>query len=404
MLYFGIDWSSAHHNLCILNEAGARVSQVKFEHSPSGFARIEVERCKLQVSASACPVAIETAHNLLVDYLLDREYPVYLVPPRATAGYRNRQRSSGAHDDDSDAALLASIMRTDRESHRRWLPHQPLTQQLAARVRLIETLRRSIQRQANQLQALLLRTYPTALGLFSELTTQIALQFLSAFPSASEAQQLSRSAFDDFCRAQGYTRSDLLPMHYAHLLEAAPQANAAVRQAYCESIRVLAQVLLPQVRARTQTLLELPALLHKHPDAFIFESLPNAGVLLAPALLVKFGDARERFPTAAAVQALAGTCPLTKHSGKRKLILFRRGCDLEFRRIAQQYALASLGASGWASAYWKEIRPRCHSDSHAYRVLANRWLAIIWKLWQQRQPYDEAHHLQQRALRRTPKT
>lgn len=186
MLYFGIDWSSEHHNLCILNEAGARVSQIEFAHSPMGFARIETERCQLQVSACECPVAIETAHDLLVDFLLDREYPVYLVPPQATAGYRNRQRSSGAHDDDSDAALLASIMRTDRDSHRRWLPNQPLTQQLAARVRLIETLRRSIQRQANQLQAVLLRTYPAALGLFSELTRQIELQFLSTFPSAKK--------------------------------------------------------------------------------------------------------------------------------------------------------------------------------------------------------------------------
>ena len=103
------------------------------------------------------------------------------------------------------------------------------------------------------------------------------------------------------------------------------------------------------------------------------------------------------------MQALAGTCPLTKRSGKQKLILFRRGCDLEFRRIAQPYARASLGASGWAVAYWKEIRPHCHSDSHAHRILANRWFAIIWKLWQQRQPYDEARHLQQRALRRTPR-
>jgi len=36
-----------------------------------------------------------------------------------------------------------------------------------------------------------------------------------------------------------------------------------------------------------------------------------------------------------------------------------------------------------------------HSKSHAYRCLANRWLGIIWKLWQTGQVYDEAYHLQQ---------
>jgi hypothetical protein len=37
--------------------------------------------------------------------------------------------------------------------------------------------------------------------------------------------------------------------------------------------------------------------------------------------------------------------------------------------------------------------------SHAYRCLANRWLAIAWKCWQSPQPYDEAVHLQNRKRR-----
>jgi len=56
MLYFGIDWSQDHHNLCILNEAGARMSQIQFEHSPTGFAQIEQERRKLDVPVPDCPL------------------------------------------------------------------------------------------------------------------------------------------------------------------------------------------------------------------------------------------------------------------------------------------------------------------------------------------------------------
>jgi hypothetical protein len=41
------------------------------------------------------------------------------------------------------------------------------------------------------------------------------------------------------------------------------------------------------------------------------------------------------------------------------VVLFRRGCDREFRRIAQQFAKASVGQSGWALAYWRAVRPRC---------------------------------------------
>ena len=77
--------------------------------------------------------------------------------------------------------------------------------------------------------------------------------------------------------------------------------------------------------------------------------------------------------------------------------------DREFRRITQQFAHLSIRQSGWALAYWRDLRPRCRSDSDAYRRLANRWLAIIWKMWQDGKAYDESYHLQQRALRRRPK-
>ena len=403
MFYFGIDWSKDHHNLCIMNDTGARVSQIEFKHTLNGFKQVEAERRKLNVPASECLVAIETTHNLLVDFLLEHDYVVYIVPPKATNAYRNRQRSSGAHTDGSDAALLAGIMRTDRDSHRRLSPNESLTQQMLVQMRLIETLRRSIQRQENQLRDVLFRIYPQALGLFGELTAQINLRFLIAYPTVQEAQALSLKAFDAFCREQHYSRTDLIPRRYAHLMEPAPEAEPAVAEAYRDHVCILAELLLPQVCRRNEAQARLGRFFEQHPDAPIFDSLPGAGDLLAPSLLVKFGDHRDRFPAPGSVQALAGTCPVTEWSGKRKSIKFRRGCDKEFRRISQQFARASVPKSGWASAYWGEIRPRCASNSHAYRCLANRWLAIIWRLWQDREPYDEEYHLQRRARRRRPK-
>jgi transposase len=300
--------------------------------------------------------------------------------------------------------LLASILLTDRDSHRLWRPNEPLTQEMLAQVRLIETLRRSIQRQRSQLRAVLLRTFPQALDLFGKLTAQITLRFLFDFPTAQQAQALSLQAFTNWCKDQRYSRPDLISRRFVHLQEPALQANPTITQAYRVQVRILASVLLPQVRHRQQTLACLGRLFSRHPDAFIFDSLPGTGELLAPALLTKFGDHRERFRTSAEVQALAGTCPVTEWSGKRRRVKFRRGCDKEFRRIAQQFALSSVAQSGWAAAYWAEARSRCDSDSHAYRCLANRWLTIIWKMWQDRKPYDEAFHIQQRASRRRPRS
>ena len=402
MFKFGIDWSEQHHNLCIRNDNGAIGSQLELKHTLAGFERLDYERRKLGVPAGECLVAIETAYNLLVDFLLDRGYLVYLIPPQATRGYRNRQRSTDAHTDDSDAALLSSILHTDLNSHRRLKPNSPLTQQILAQVRLIDLLRRSIQRQCNQLRAVLFRVYPQALGLFSKLTSQISLQFLIAYPSPQDSQALTHAAFENFCREHRYGRAGLISRRYAQLMDPAPEANPAAVAAYRDQIRILAQLLLPQVLQRTEALSHLAQLFSQHPDAHIFDSLPGAADLLAPGLLAKFGDHRDRFPTPASVQALAGTCPVTKKSGKRKIVIFRRRCDREFRRIVQQFARLSVRQSGWALAYWRDLRPRCRSDSDAYRRLANRWLAIIWKMWQDGKACDETYHLQQRAHRRRP--
>jgi hypothetical protein len=66
--------------------------------------------------------------------------------------------------------------------------------------------------------------------------------------------------------------------------------------------------------------------------------------------------------------------------------------------------MCSLSQSVWAATYWEQMRPNCDSASAAYRRLANRWLAIAWRCWQDHKPYDEAYHLKQRAQRQQPRS
>jgi len=189
---------------------------------------------------------------------------------------------------------------------------------------------------------------------------------------------------------------------YARLQHTPLQASPATVAAYQDEARLLAQQLRELILAKRQVQRDLNTLFAQHPDQAIFSSLPGVGAFLAPALLAKLGDDRERFPSAASLQALAGTCPVTVASGKHKRVIFRHACDHEFRQIAQQWARCSLRNSVWAVAYWQQVRPRCASDHDAYRRLANRWLAVLWKLWHSGELYNEAYHLQQRRLRSQP--
>lgn len=402
-ILIGIDWSQDHHHVCIMNPDGAQVALFQILHTAAGFDQLEAEVKKLDVSPSSCLVGLETAHNLIMDYLWAHDFQVYVIAPTIVKSSRGRFSSSGARTDYSDATLLADILRTDRERLVLWRPDGPLVMQMRAKLSLISSLTKSVTRYSNYLRAVLMRYYPQAPRMFSDLTTQSCLQFLVAYPTPAEACHLTFDQFSAFFRSHGYTQPHRLPMLHAILQSASPEASPAVTLAYHEQTSFLASLLLTLVQGKRKALREMQKLFEAHPDHLVFDSLPGAGELLAPSLLAKFGDHRERFPAPSAIQALAGTCPVTDWSGKKRSIKFRRACDHEFRQIAQQFALASVKQSAWAAAYWHDVYSRSHSKTHAYRCLANRWLAIIWKLWQTRTPYDEAYHVQQRALRRCPR-
>jgi transposase len=402
--FLGIDWSAQKHDAVCRNEAGAVLWHLTIPHSSEGFLKLDTQVRQSGVTPAAVLVGIETAHNLLLDFLWAHEYTqVYVIAPSVVKSCRGRFGASGARSDQSDAHLLADLVRTDRARLQLWQPDTRLTRQLRAKVSAYHFLTQHSVRFSNRLHALLVRYYPAALQVFSDITTQIALAFLQAYPTPAVAQALTLAEFKQFVSQHRYPKPALLPHCFARLQAPQPQPSADTVSLYQSEVVMLAQVLLEAVRTKQRTLAEIQTLFAQHPDAALFASLPGAGDLLAPALLVQFGDDRRRFPSAASVQALAGTCPYTAASGKFKTIGFRHGCNHEFRQVAQQFARSSLTQSAWAVAYYEQVRPHCRSDSHAVRCLANRWLAILWKMWQTQQVYNESYHVQQRAAHSQPR-
>jgi transposase len=399
MLLIGIDQSPDRHEVCIMDPGGRQLARPSVPHSASGFQQLHQCCQMLQAEPGECPVALESDHSLLVDYLLDHGYPVFVVPGKAVDRYRDRHRQSRSISDAADASVLAHILRTDRHLYRSWQADKPITRRIRSQVKLVMDLKRTVIRLTNQLRSLLWRYYPLAADLFSGLDRQIALRFIQTYPTPQAALRLSRAEFSAFCRANHYRRSDLIVRRYAKLLNAQTYATPEVAQAYAPQAQVLARVLDGLVTERYQAQQELNRSFQHHPDAHIFASLPGAGELLAPALLSKFRDCRSRFPTAAVAQAIAGTSPVTLQSGKKRRVQFRRACDRQFRYFATQFARSSVKQAPWAAAYFATVRPRYDKASQAYRCLANRWVGIIWRLWTDRIQYDESVHLRNRHAR-----
>lgn len=399
-VYIGIDWSENKHAVCFLDEQGEVVLVQQIAHTMAGFRQLDQARQSLGVGRQEVILGLETAHNLLVDYLWDQGYEqIYVLPPNAVKSAQTRFRQSGAKDDAWDAHLIADLLRTDQPRYTPWKPDQPLTRQLRAEVRFAQQLGRELIQNENRLRAILLRYYPAALDAFPHLDSLVGLAFVQAYPTLQQAQALGFEQLKLFLREHHHTQVRSWPTIYAALHSDHPRSDPQLDAAYAPLAVAEARILETLLRSRNACLVRLEKLYALHPDRGIYDSLPQAGTLLAPALLAKLGDDRARYPTPAILQAVAGTCPFTKGSGKHAYVLFRKACDREFRHIVQQWARLTLNVSPWAATYYHIVRPHCRTDNDAIRRLANRWLEVLWRLWVDRKPYDEALHLKQHTLR-----
>jgi transposase len=403
-VYIGIDWSQSKHSICFLHEQGEVLGSLEIKHTMAGFVEFDKRRQQLGVTPVECVVGLETAHNLLVDYLWDQGYDlIYILPPNVVKSAQGRFRQSGAKDDEWDAHLIADILRTDLKRYTPWTPDSELTRQIRAEVRYVYQINKALVRHTNQLTAVLLRYYPAATHIFGKLDGLVSLAFIQAYPTPQAAASLSFEAFKTFLRQHHHTQRQSWPHAYSQLQADYPTTKPEIAAVFAPQAIGLARLLEGLVTLKKESLTRLQERYAQHPDRSIYDQLPAAGDLIEPALLAKLGDDRQRFPTPSVLQAVAGTCPVTYQSGKGRKVFFRQACDHLFRTIVQQWARLTINASPWAEAYYRSVRPHCSSDSDAIRRLANRWLEIVWKLWQDHKPYDEEYHLKRRTLRSIPK-
>jgi transposase len=398
----GIDWSEKKHCVHIHNERGAELARMEIEQSIEGFQRLAAKLSQVNSRPGDCLMAIETEHNLLVDFLHRQGYTIYILAPILVYSNRSRQGSSGAKDDDRDARLLADILRTDRGALIQWQPDGALVQQMRSLLSWVDDLTKQIVQEHNRLRANLLRYYPQPLLAFNDLLSLYVLRFLANYPAPTDLAGLTLAQFSRLCHEYGYTRADKYPIIWAALQKPSPDPDEDVIPAFRSLTVWLAEQLLKLKRQKEKTLAQVQSLFWQHPDAPIFDSLPGTGKMLAPKLLVMFGDHRQRYPVRELLPTIAGTVPVTIASGNSRFVKFRRACNRDYRRTTQHFARSSIRKSEWAASYFAQLIQRGKSKSHAYRCLANRWLHIIWSIWQKRELYDEAYHLQQVSRHRRP--
>ncbi len=307
-VYIGIDWSEKKHDVVLMNDEGAITTQMVIEHTQVGFSKLSKACEQVGVKPNEVIVGLETAHNLLIDYLWNQGYnQVYVVPPSVVKSNQGRYGSSGSVNDPKAARLIADILRTDRGRLYPWHPDSLLTRQMRAKVSLILHLTKQVTRISNRLRAILLRYYPVALEIFKDgLGTQIALYWIQNYPNPPVASQLDLETFKAFTQQYHYPQRWVTGA-YARLKADYPQSSLETQTIFEDEAVLLAKILLEYRQNEIQQRKELHKLFVQHPNYSIFSSLPAGSEFLGAALCAKFGDDRQRFPRANDVQVLAGT-------------------------------------------------------------------------------------------------
>src|SRR5439155_25367299 len=88
------------------------------------------------------------------------------------------------------------------------------------------------------------------------------------------------------------------------------------------------------------------------------------------------------------VQTLAGTAPVPFQSGNFAKMHKRFACLKPLRNVLHQFAWQTTLSEPWAAAYYQRKRAEGKTHSMAIRTLANVWVRIIFRMWQEQTCYQ----------------
>ena len=399
--FIGIDWAAESHAICVLDDAGHPQATFTIAHTADGFDQL-ITRLRHTGTPAELPVAIERPDGRLVDRLLEAGHPVVPVSPNAIKAWRAGEVLSGAKSDAGDAQVIADYLRLRHHRLRTLTPFSPQTRALRAVVRTRTDLVDQRVAATNQLAACLEAFWPGARCVFADLASEIALAFLTRYPTPESAARLGEARMRAFLVKHGYCgrrpAAELLTR-----LRAAPAGLTDPVEADARRDAVTAMVVV--LRALNAAIKDLDrsivAHLGEHPDGPIFTSLPRSGRINAAQVLAEWGDCRQAYTDPDAVAALAGAAPVTKQSGKHHAVVFRWACNKRFRVAITTFADNSRHASPWAATVYADARARGHDHPHAIRILARAWIRVIWRCWIDQTPYDPTRHGGARKLAET---
>ena len=393
-LFAGDDWAEDHHDVEVMDEAGRVLAKRRLPEGVAGIAQLhELIGAHLGEDAGAVEVivGIETDRGPWVTALIAAGYVVFPVNPLQASRYRERHGVSGAKSDGGDAHMLADMVRTDSHQLRAAAGDSAEAEGIKVLARTHKTLiwerTRAVQRLRHQLR----EYFPAALEAFEDLDAPDALELLGKAPDPARAAELTRAQVSAALkRARRRNITDRATVILAALRAGQLGQPPALTAAYAATARALIAVI--------ATLNEQVKILQgqveenfgQHPDAEIYRSQPGMGAILGARVLGEFGDDPHRYADGKARRNYAATSPITRASGKKKVVAARFVHNDRLVDALNAQAFTALNASPGARAFYDSLRARGIEHNDALRRLANRLVGILHGCLKTRTLYDEA--------------
>ena len=394
-LFAGDDWAEDHRDVELMDAAGRVLARKRLPEGVAGIARLHAligqELGPDAGEDAEVVVGIETDRGPWVAALVAAGYTVFAVNPLQASRYRERHGVSGAKSDRGDAHMLADMVRTDSHQLRAVAGDSPGAGAVKVVARTHKTLIWERTRQVQRLRHQLREYFPAALAAFDDLDAPDALELLARAPDPARAARLTRaqvSAALKRARRRDITgkataiiaalRSDQLGQ---------PEAVTAAYAVTARSLIAVITVLNEQVKTLES---QVEANFGRHPDAEIYVSQPGLGSILGARVLGEFGDDPDRYDSGKARKNYASTSPITRASGKKKVVAARFIRNDRLTDALMSQALSAISASPGARALYDAERARGAGHNAALRKLANRLVGILHGCLKTRTLYDEA--------------
>ncbi len=398
-VYVGIDWGVEAHRVWVTDHEGRPLGDRSVLHR--GDVLLELTDWLVTLAdgePGLVAVALEVPRGPLVDVLLERGCHVFAINPKQLDRFRDRFSPAGAKDDRRDAEVLASAVRTDRAALRQLTVEDPLTIQLREYSRQDAELGEDLQRLANRLRDHLLRVWPEVLALVPGADEAWVWTLLEMAPTPSDAQTIRPARVRQLLREhhiRRFTAEQILAVIRAPSVRLAPGVREGIRVRIADLVEQLRIVHAQRRKAEqrlTQTLEVMTAdqpteRTREHHDATILQSLPGIGTRIAATMLAEAArPLRDR--DYHALRVLGGTAPVTKQSGKSRIVSMRYACHHRLQTAFYIWAQVSIRDDARSRRHYDQLRQRGHSHARALRGVADRLLKLLMVLLDTGMLYD----------------